>query len=68
MEAKDGLITVSEGAKMLGVSYSYLRNCDCPKVLLPTTNPKRPLVRIRRSDFDEWVEKWSTKPKKKKVA
>lgn len=45
---------------MLGVSVSYLRASDCPKVLLPS-NGKRSLVRYRESELIAWAEKWTAR-------
>lgn len=51
------LLTVKEAAIRLGVSESYVRNCDLPKVALPSgRGTKRNVVRVRESDLDAWVD------------
>lgn len=46
-----------EMAALLGVSRVYLRNSECPKVLLPGNGRTRvPLVRYRESEVRAWLE------------
>ena len=50
------LLTAKEAAAQLGVSVSYIRNSDLPKVALPSgRGTKRAIVRVRQSDLDAWV-------------
>jgi hypothetical protein len=47
---------------MLGVSVTYLRASDCPKVLLPGHGPKgRDSVRYDPEDLKAWRDRWSTR-------
>lgn len=55
------LMRQKDAAAMLGVSISYLRASDCPKVLLPPSRGKRPLVRYRESELMAWAEKWTVR-------
>lgn len=48
-------LTQREAAQQLHVSVSYLRNSDCPKLLLPSGRGKRPLVRYLRADLERWT-------------
>jgi hypothetical protein len=57
-------LTPKEAAKMLRVSPGYLRNSDCPKVLLPTQG-KRAIVRYDRIDLETWASKWKATPLKR---
>jgi hypothetical protein len=58
----DRLWTQAEAAQYLCVSARYLRDCGCPKVLLPGNGPKgQPLVRYEPADVKAWAEKWNTK-------
>jgi hypothetical protein len=57
-------LTPREAAKMLRVSAGYLRNSDCPKLLLPTQG-KRAIVRYDRADLEAWAEKWKATPLKR---
>ena len=54
-------LTPKEAAQMLRVSAGYLRNSDCPKVLLPTQG-KRAIVRYSRADIEAWAAKWKATP------
>jgi hypothetical protein len=55
------LLRQKEAAAMLGVSVTYLRNSDCPKVRLPGNGPKgRDSVRYRPEDLKAWRDQWST--------
>lgn len=56
----DKLMRQKEAASLLGVSVSYLRGSDCPKVLLPSRG-KRSLVRYRESELLAWAEKWTAR-------
>ena len=50
-------ITPAEAAELLRVSQGYLRNSDCPKILLPGNGmTQKPLVRYRRSDLAVWAD------------
>jgi hypothetical protein len=51
-------LTQREAAHYLRVSIAYIRNSDCPKVLLPSGRGRRPLVRYVREDLDTWVKTW----------
>jgi hypothetical protein len=53
-------LTPKEAAEMLKVSVSYLRNSDCPKVLLPTQG-KRAIVRYNRVEVEGWAEKFAAR-------
>jgi hypothetical protein len=57
------LWTQKEAAAYLGVSVSYLRASDCPKVLLPSTSGRtvKPIVRYRPRDIEAWVEEWTAR-------
>jgi hypothetical protein len=57
----DELLTQKEAALVLRVSTRYLRNSDCPKVLLPPARGRRPLVRYRRADVMAWADAWSSR-------
>lgn len=51
-------LTQKEAATLMRVSVAYLRNSDCPKVLLPSGRGRRPLVRYLRKDLDTWMQRW----------
>lgn len=51
-------LTQREAAQYLRVSASYIRSSDCPKVLLPPTRGRRPLVRYLKTDLDAWMRNW----------
>ena len=51
------VLTQKEAATLLRVSVSYLRQSDCPKLLLPGRG-KRPLVRYYRIDLLAWAAHW----------
>lgn len=53
----DELITPKEAASMLKTSVGYLRNSDCPKVLLPTQG-SRAIVRYWKSEVRRWANQW----------
>lgn len=56
------LLRQREAAQMLGVSVTYLRASDCPKVLLPGQGPKgRDSVRYDPEDLKAWRDQWSTR-------
>ena len=58
----DRLWTQNEAAYYLGVSARYLRDSDCPKVLLPGTGKKgQPLVRYEPAAVKSWAEAWRTR-------
>lgn len=57
----DELLLQKEAAQLLKVSARYLRDSDCPKVLLPPTRGKRPLVRYRRAHVLAWAESWTAR-------
>ena len=58
----DRLWTQLEAAYYLGVSARYLRDSDCPKVLLPGTGKKgQPLVRYEPAAVKSWAEAWRTR-------
>lgn len=51
------LWTQKEAATELRVSVSYLRNSDCPKVLLPGNGKKgKPMVRYEIGQVRAWWE------------
>jgi helix-turn-helix protein len=55
-ECPDGLLTQREAARLLKVSQSYLRESNCPKLLLPGHGERgRHLVRYLRADVMEWA-------------
>lgn len=51
-------LTQREAAQYLRVSIAYIRNSDCPKVLLPSGRGRRPLVRYLKTDLDAWMQTW----------
>lgn len=55
-------LTQREAAKLLRVGTTYLRDSDCPKVLLPPTRGTRPLVRYRRGAVVAWATHWEVAP------
>lgn len=56
-DAPDALLRPKEAAVLTATSVGYLRNSDCPKVLLPSGDGgKKPLVRYRRSELLAWIE------------
>lgn len=58
----DRLWTQKEAARFLCVSARYLRDSDCPKVLLPGNGKAgQPLVRYDPTDVKAWAERWNTK-------
>ena len=58
----DRLWTQKEAAYFLGVSARYLRDSDCPKVLLPGNGAKgQPLVRYDPADVKAWAARWNTR-------
>ena len=58
----DRLWTQAEAAYYLGVSARYLRESDCPKVLLPGNGAKgQPLVRYEPGDVKAWKDRLNTK-------
>lgn len=60
----DGLWTQKEAAAYLSVSVAYIRNSECPKVLLPGNGPKaKPLVRYDPAEVRAFAEARSTKRK-----
>ena len=60
--ATDRLWTQPEAAYYLGVSARYLRESDCPKVLLPGTGKKgQPLVRYEPAAVMAWKDAWRTR-------
>ena len=62
------LLKFKEAAARLGVSVSYLRASDCPKVRLPGQGPKgRDVVRIDPVALEAWVESWSTAVKARRA-
>ena len=54
------LLKQKDAAQVLKASVEYLRRSDCPKVLLPPSRGKRPLVRYRRSTLFQWALHWDT--------
>ena len=58
----DRLWNQREAAYYLGVSARYLRESDCPKVLLPGNGKAgQPIVRYDPADVKTWVARWNTK-------
>ena len=58
----DRLWNQREAAHYLGVSARYLRDSDCPKVLLPGNGKKgQSLVRYDPADVREWAQRWNTR-------
>lgn len=52
----------SEAAKAMSVSVRYLRDSDCPKVFLPSTEPNgRPMLRYDPEQCRTWWLAHSTK-------
>lgn len=50
------LLTQAQAAELLQVSQAYLRNSDCPKVLLAGHGSKgKNLVRYKRDDLEAWT-------------
>ena len=63
------LMRRKEAAQYLAVSLNWLRNSDCPKVLLPGQGPKgQSVVRYDPDDMDAWRETWSTKVKERRAS
>lgn len=61
-ELADRLWTQKEAAYFLGVSARYLRDSDCPKVLLPGNGKKgQSLVRYDPADVRAWAQRWNTR-------
>jgi hypothetical protein len=60
-EKQPTFLTAKEAAQMLRVSPAYLRNSDCPKLLLPTQRGKRAIVRYNRAELEAWAEKWTAR-------
>ena len=57
-----GLPSEREAAYYLGVSARYLRESDCPKVLLPGNGKAgQPIVRYDPGDVKAWAARWNTK-------
>jgi hypothetical protein len=58
----DRLWSQREAAYYLGVSARYLRDSDCPKVLLPGNGKAgHPIVRYDPADVKAWASRWNTK-------
>jgi hypothetical protein len=54
--------TQKEAALFLSVSTRYLRDSDCPKLLLPGNGKAgQPIVRYDPADVKAWTERWNTK-------
>jgi hypothetical protein len=50
------VMTQKEAAAAAKVSAGYLRNSDCPKLLLPGQGrSQKPVVRYLRSDVEAWL-------------
>jgi hypothetical protein len=55
----DRLWTQREAAYYLGVSVRYLRQSNCPKLLLPGTGAKQqPLLRYEPQTVKAWAAAW----------
>ncbi len=58
----DRLWNQREAAYYLGVSARYLRDSDCPKVLLPGNGKSgQPIVRYDPAGVKAWAARWNTK-------
>ena len=65
----DRFWTQSEAAAFLAVTPRYLRESNCPKILLPGNGPKRqPLVRYDPEDVRAWARAWHTGSLERKVS
>src|SRR5262245_43520752 len=59
-EVTGEMLTQREAAALLRVSPSYIRNSDCPKILLPGNGRRaKPVVRYRRNDILAWAESFA---------
>lgn len=55
----DHLWTVEETARYLGVSTRYLRDCACPRILLPGNGAHgQSLVRYDPASVKAWATNW----------
>lgn len=55
----DHLWTVEEAARYLGVSPRYLRDCACPRILLPGNGAHgQSLVRYDPASVKAWATNW----------
>ncbi|MGH7649938.1 MAG: hypothetical protein ACREND_17645 [Gemmatimonadaceae bacterium] len=58
----DRLWTAGEAARYLGVSERYLRDCGCPRILLPGNGARgQSLVRFDPAQLREWSVNWQAK-------
>lgn len=63
------LWTQREAATFLAVTPRYLRDSDCPKILLPGHGPKgQPVVRYDPADVRAWARAWHTSSRSERVA
>lgn len=59
--SRNRLWNQSQAAEFLAVTPRYLRDCSCPRILLPGNGPSgRPVLRYDPDEVRAWARAWRT--------